>query len=116
MDLHDLGTAQQRSESCLGGIRGELDHHCVDNREDVQEGTATLRHNLRLHRHRCSALENDDTAQALAPRPGFSQYEAQSKQAKKEEPMSGLALPPVGVGRDILCTLARGMIVGTSSI
>src|SRR5215471_4086994 len=116
MDLHDLGTAQQRSESCLGGIRGELDHHCVDNREDVQEGTATLRHNLRLHRHRYSGLENDDPAQALTPRPGFSQHEAHPKQAETEEPTSGLALPPLRAGRDILCTLARGMIVGTSSI
>src|SRR5713226_496150 len=96
MDLHDLGTAKQSGESCLGAIRGERDHHCVDNREEVQESTATLRHNRRLHRHRYSCLENDDTAQALAPRPGFSQHEAQPEQAEKEEPMEGLALPPAG--------------------
>src|SRR5262245_56071782 len=116
MDLYDLGTAQQRSKSCLGGIRGELDHHRVDNREEVQEGTTTLRHNLRLHRHRCFGLEDDDTAQALAPHPGFSQHEAQPKQAETEEPMSGLALPPVGARRDLLRTLALGRIVPPLSI
>ena len=66
MDLHNLGTAKQSSEGCLGGIRGELERHGVDDREDVQESTATLRHNLRLHCHWCAGLEHDDTAQAVA--------------------------------------------------
>ena len=85
MDLYNLGTAQQSGESRLRGIGGERDHRRVDDREEVQERTVTLRHNLCLHCHRCSGLKNDDTAQALTPRPGFSQHEAQRKQAEKEE-------------------------------
>ena len=97
MDLHDLGTAKQSSESYRGGIRGERDHHRVDNREETQERTATLRHDLP------SALLPMFLSGKLTIRRKLSPHalvspstQHNSEQAKKEEPMEGLGVAPIG--------------------